>query len=75
MEIWSDPQRAGFLNAAKNGVLGGYPGPLTVAYSELDTFVPCTSMVLRVLIDGWTVDEAVAEAEQVAKDIYAKHYK
>jgi ABC-type glycerol-3-phosphate transport system substrate-binding protein len=74
MEIWSDPQRAGFLDAAKNGVLGGYPGPLTVAYSELDTFVPCTSMVLRVIVDGWTVDEAIEEAEQVAKEIYAKYY-
>ena len=73
METWSNPQRAGFLDAAKNGVLGGYPGPLTPASAELGSLVPAVSMVLRVIVDGWTVDEAVEEAEQVANDVYSKY--
>ncbi len=73
MEVWQDPKRAGFLDAAKNGVLAGYPGPITPAFAELDSLMPSTSMVLRVIIDGWTVDEAVEEAEQVALDVYSKY--
>lgn len=73
MEIWQDPKRAGFLDAAKNGVLTGYPGPLNSAASELDTLVPATSMVLRVIIDGWSVDEAIEEAEQIVTDTYGKY--
>lgn len=73
MDVWQDPKRAGFLDAAKNGVLGGYPGLPTPASSELGTHVPSISMILRVIIDGWTVDEAVAEAEQVALDVYSKY--
>jgi multiple sugar transport system substrate-binding protein len=73
MEVWQDPKRAGFLDAAKNGVLAGYPGPITPAFAELDSLVLSTAMVLRVIIDGWTVDEAVEEAEQIALDVYSKH--
>ncbi len=73
MEIWSDPKRAGFLEGSKTGVMSGYPGPVTPAAAELDSLVPATSMVLRVLVDGWTVDEAVEEAEQVANDVYSKY--
>lgn len=73
MELWNDPQRAGFLEATKNGVMLGYPGPITPAAAELDSLMPATSMALRVIIDGWSVDEAVLEAAQVATDIYSKH--
>lgn len=73
MAIWDDPKRAGFLQGAKNGVLAGWPGPLTPAFSEFDAATPATAMVLRVIVDGWSVDEAVEEAEQLGKDIYAKY--
>jgi hypothetical protein len=73
METWKDPKRAGFLEAAKNGVLAGHPGPITPAYAEFDSLMPSTSMVLRVIIDGWTVDEAVEEQEQIANDVYGKY--
>jgi multiple sugar transport system substrate-binding protein len=73
MEIWKDPQRAGFLEGAKTGVMLGYPGPVTPAASELYSRVPAVSMILRVLIDKWSIEEAIAEAEQVAKDIYSKY--
>lgn len=73
MEMWSDPQNAGFLDAARTGVLGGHPGPITPASAELGTRNPSLTMVLRVVVDGWTIDEAVEEAEQVATDIYSKY--
>lgn len=73
MEMWSDPQRAGFLQAAKTGVLAAHPGPITPASSELASRNPTLAMVLRVVIDGWTIEEAIAEAETVALDIYSKY--
>ena len=73
MDVWKDSKKAGFLDAAKNGVLAGYPGPITPAYAEFDSLMPSTSMVLRVIIDGWTVDEAVEEQEQIANDVYGKY--
>jgi ABC-type glycerol-3-phosphate transport system substrate-binding protein len=73
MEIWQDPQKAGFLEGAKTGVLSGHPGPVTPAASELGTRNPSLTMVLRTVIDGWSIEEAVAEAEQVALDVYSKY--
>ncbi len=73
MEIWQDPQKAGFLEGAKTGVLTGHPGPVTPAASELGTRNPSLTMVLRTVIDGWSIEEAVAEAEQVALDVYSKY--
>jgi multiple sugar transport system substrate-binding protein len=73
MEMWSDPQNAGFLEAARTGVLSGYPGPITPASTELGTRNPSLTMVLRMVVDGWSIDEAVAEAQQVAEDIYSKY--
>lgn len=73
MEMWSDPQRAGFLEAAKTGVLSAHPSPITPASSELLSRNPTLAMVLRVIIDGWTPEEAIAEAETVAEDIYSKY--
>lgn len=73
MDIWKDPQRAGFLEGAKNGIMTGYPGPITPAASELDSRVPVVSMILRVLVDKFSVDDAIAEAEKVANDVYSKY--
>jgi hypothetical protein len=73
MDTWKDPQRAGFLEASKTGILTGYPGPVTAAASELASRNPTLGMVLRVIIDGWTIEQAIEEAEQVATDIYSKY--
>lgn len=73
MEMWNDPKRAGFLEAAKTGVLTGYPGPVTPAATELASRNPALAMILRVLVDDWSIDDAVVEAQQVAEDIYSKY--
>ena len=74
MELWKDPQRAAFLESAKNGIMTGYPGPITVAATELDSRAPVVSMILRVLVDKFSIKDAIAEAEKVAKDVYSKYY-
>jgi multiple sugar transport system substrate-binding protein len=75
LDIWKNPQRGGFLEAAKTGILGGYPGEPTPANAELGTRTPFLAMLGRVIIEKWEPKAAIEELEKVAKEIYAKHYK
>lgn len=75
LEIWKNPQRGPFLDAAKTGVLNGYPGRPTPAYGALGNQVPVLGMVIRVLVDKWTPKQAIQELVKVATPIYAKYYK
>jgi hypothetical protein len=31
-------------------------------------------MMVRVLIDGWTPEDAIAEADAFAKDVFSKYF-
>ena len=75
LEIWKNPQRAGFLEAAKTGVLSGYPGKRTPALAELGTYTPMLTMILRVIVDKWTPEQAIDEMDKVAQEIFTKHFK
>jgi ABC-type glycerol-3-phosphate transport system substrate-binding protein len=74
-EVWKNPQRKGFLDAAKTGVISGYPGQPTEARAELGTRTPFISMAARMVVDGWTPDQAIDEMDKIAKDVYSKYYK
>jgi ABC-type glycerol-3-phosphate transport system substrate-binding protein len=73
--VWQNPQRKGFLDAAKTGILGGYPGEFTEAYAELGTRVPWLTMAIRMVVDKWSPEQAMDEADKVARDVYGKYYK
>lgn len=75
LDIWKDPRRGGFLEAAKTGILGGYPGPQTPAWAEFGTRTPYINMMARVIVEKWEPQRAVEEQDKVMKDIYAKHFK
>lgn len=75
MEIWKNPQRKGFLDAAKGGVRDGYPGEQTPAYAELQTRTPWLTMATRMIVDKWTPDQAMDELDKIAVDVYSKHFK
>jgi len=75
MDIWKNPQRRGFLEAAKTGVLDGYPGEPTPAYAELSTRYPVMTMITRVIVDRWPIPQAIDEVEKIARDVYSKYYK
>jgi ABC-type glycerol-3-phosphate transport system substrate-binding protein len=74
-EVWSNPQRKGFLEAAKTGVRGGYPGHDTPASAELGTRTPWLTMATRMVVDGWTPTQAMEELDQIARDVYSKYFK
>jgi hypothetical protein len=35
---------------------------------------PVGSMIVRVLIDGWTPEEAIAEADEFGKRVFEKYF-
>ena len=76
LPMW-EGKRAQFNLAANIGVYGGYPAPYdTAAMAEWTggPNSPIGSMVVRVLVDGWTPEEAIAEADEFGKRVFAKYY-
>lgn len=73
--VWANPQRKGFLDAAKTGVLAGHPGEPSEAYSALGPFTPYLQMAIRITVDKWPIDQAIDEVDKLVKDTYAKYVK
>jgi ABC-type glycerol-3-phosphate transport system substrate-binding protein len=78
LPMWTG-KRAAFNLAAQIGTYGGYPAPYdTAAMSELnsgDSTAPVGKMVVRVLLDGWSPEDAIAEADEFAKSVFEKYFK
>jgi len=73
MEIWKNPQRKGFLDAAKTGILQGHPGPPSQAYSEFTNRQPLISAAARMAVEGWTAEQALDELAKTAEDVFSKY--
>jgi hypothetical protein len=75
LPMWTG-KRAQFNLAANIGVYGGYPAPYdNAAMAELlGPNDPIGTMVVRVLIDGWTPEEAIAEADEFSKRVFEKYF-
>jgi ABC-type glycerol-3-phosphate transport system substrate-binding protein len=69
-EMWQDPARKVLVDMVPNTRPQGYPG-LTTPWI-LDAWMDHTmaKMLNRVLVDGWTNDEAIAEAETALQKWY-----
>jgi multiple sugar transport system substrate-binding protein len=75
LDIWKNPQRGAFLEAAKSGILDGFPGEPTPAWAEFATRVPYLTMLARVIVEKWEAKKAIEEQATIMKEIYAKHFK
>jgi multiple sugar transport system substrate-binding protein len=75
LPMWTG-KRAAFNLAAQIGVYGGFPAPYdNAAMAELGSAdPPIGTMVVRVLIDGWTPEEAILEADEFAKRVFEKYF-
>ncbi|MCB0084972.1 MAG: extracellular solute-binding protein, partial [Caldilineaceae bacterium] len=76
LPMWEGTRKA-FNLAAQIGTYGGYPAPYdNAAMSELSGSpdAPVGSMVVRVLIDGWTPEDAIAEADEFSKRVFSKYF-
>jgi ABC-type glycerol-3-phosphate transport system substrate-binding protein len=75
LPMWTG-KRAAFNLAAQIGTYGGYPAPYdNAAIAELGSAdPPIGSMVVRVLIDGWSPEEAIIEADEFSKRVFEKYF-
>ncbi|MFZ1753846.1 MAG: substrate-binding domain-containing protein [Caldilineaceae bacterium] len=76
LPMWEGKRKA-FNLAAQIGSYPGYPAPYdNAAISELSGSPdsPIGSMVVRVLLDGWTPEEAIAEADTFSKRVFEKYF-
>lgn len=64
---------AGLMDLVRNGTPPGYPDVYNQGYAEALTTFVIPRMVQRVVIDNWTFDDAIAEAETQLQAIYAKY--
>ncbi|MFN8524347.1 MAG: extracellular solute-binding protein [Chloroflexota bacterium] len=73
LEIWKNPQRKGFLDAAKTGILQGHPGQPTPAYSEIVTRTVLINAATRMVVDKWSPEQAHEEVVKVVDDVLGKY--
>ncbi len=75
LPMWTG-KRAAFNLAAQIGTYGGYPAPYdNAAMAELGgPDAPIGSMVVRVVVDGWTPEEAILEADEFSKRVFSKYF-
>jgi ABC-type glycerol-3-phosphate transport system substrate-binding protein len=76
LPMW-EGKRGQFNLAANIGVYSGYPAPYdNAAMAELGNGeeAPVGKMVVRVLIDGWTPEDAIAEADEFSKRVFSKYF-
>lgn len=75
LPMWTG-KRAQFNLAANIGVYSGYPAPYdNAAMAEAGgPNNPIGSMMVRVLIDGWTPEEAIDETDTFTKRVFEKYF-
>ena len=73
-EVFQDsPVHAGLTDLAISGTPGAYPDVNNAAYAEYQTNYLTPKMVLKVVIDGKSIDDAIAETQTACQEIYDKY--
>ena len=75
LNVWSDPIHAGLLDLAENGTGPAWPDVSNAAYAEFNNNFIIPKMIQRVVIDKWSLDKAIAEAQSAGQAIYKKYNK
>jgi multiple sugar transport system substrate-binding protein len=72
-DSWEDPVHAGLADLAQNGTAPAYPDVFNTAYADFNTNFIVPRMVQRVVVDGYSLDEAMDEAQEQGQLIYDKY--
>jgi hypothetical protein len=67
------PVHAGLADAAQNGQRDGYPDIANAAYAEYQTNFLTPRMIQRIVVDGMSIDDAIAETQDACQAIYDSH--
>jgi multiple sugar transport system substrate-binding protein len=71
--IFQEPVHAGLLNLVENGTAPGAPDVYNTAYADFSANFIVPKMIQRVVVDGASIDEAIAEAQEQGQLIYDKY--
>jgi multiple sugar transport system substrate-binding protein len=71
--IFQEPVHAGLLNLVENGSAPGAPDVYNTAYADFSANFIVPKMVQRVVVDGMSIDDAIAEAQDQGQLIYDKY--
>lgn len=67
------PVHEGLLDLALNGTFGAFPDVDNPAFAEYQTNFLSPRMVQRVVVDGVSIDDAIAETQEACQAIYDKY--
>lgn len=67
------PVHAGLTELALSGTPGSWPDADNAAFAEYQTNFLTPKMVLKVVIDGMSIDDAIAETQTACQEIYDKY--
>ena len=70
-----DPILAGLLDLVQRGTAPGFPDVYNVAYSDVLNNYLVPKMIQRVVIDNWSFDRAMDDAQTAIQAIYDKYKK
>lgn len=71
--LFENPVHAGLKNLVENGTAPAYPDVYNTAYADFSANFIVPKMVQRVVVDGMSIDDAIAEAQQQGQLIYDKY--
>lgn len=71
--VFQQPVHAGLLNLVENGTAPGAPDVYNTAYADFSSNFIIPKMVQRVVVDGASIDDAIAEAQEQGQLIYDKY--
>lgn len=63
----------GLLDLAVNGTFGSFPDVDNAAMAEYDTNFLTPRMIQRIVVDGISIDESIAETQAACQEIYDKY--
>ncbi len=67
------PVHIGLLDVALNGTPGSFPDIDNTSYAEYQTNFLTPKMVQRIIVDGLSIEESIAETQQACQTIYDKN--
>lgn len=67
------PVHIGLLDTALNGTPGSFPDTDNAALAEYNTNFTTPKMIQRIVVDGLSIDEAIAETQAACQAIYDKN--
>lgn len=67
------PIHSGLLDVAQNGTAGSFPDVDNAAFAEYQTNFLTPKMIQRIIVDGLSIEDSIAETQQACQAIYDKN--